>query len=216
MFFDDPKQIEAIIKKTGFSIFIFPDESTYKNLKIKTAIEIQPTEKSSITLEDLEIIKTLTKTIQTSPRIFLIKHSHLLIESALNSLLKHLEEPHENVHFAFFTHSPNILNTVKSRAHIYFHKPENPTNLRTLSEKSLKSAKSFIAANKTDLLNLSKTIKTREEALDITEAAIELLYKSYLKTGNPKLLIKLTKFLKLEENLKKNGHLRLHLVADLI
>jgi DNA polymerase-3 subunit gamma/tau len=148
----------------------------------------------------------------------LIKSSHLLTKPALNSLLKSLEEPHENVHFAFFTTDPNILPTIKSRAHHYFYrdKNENPTNLKNIPEKTLNLAKSLISADKSALLAISKTIKTREEALKITDACIELLYKSYLKTGNQKLLLKLTKFLKLEENLKQNGHLRLHLVADLM
>lgn len=56
----------------------------------------------------------------------------------------------------------------------------------------------------------------RPFALEVVGVAIELLQKSYLKTGNAQFLPKLQKFLKLHENLTAVGHVKLHIVADLL
>ena len=56
---------------------------------------------------------------------------------------------------------------------------------------------------------------SREKALTLTDTAIEILYKSYLKTSEEKYLRLLPKFLALAENLRANGHVKLHIVADL-
>jgi hypothetical protein len=45
---------------------------------------------------------------------------------------------------------------------------------------------------------------------------IEMLYKSYFKTKNQVFVKKIPKFLEAYSNIEKNGHLKLHLVADLI
>ena len=52
-------------------------------------------------------------------------------------------------------------------------------------------------------------------ALSILGAAIEILYKSYFKTDKDVFLKKLPKFIEAYENIDKNGHVKLHLVADL-
>lgn len=56
---------------------------------------------------------------------------------------------------------------------------------------------------------------TRAYVLQITAAAIEILYKTYFITKNPVFLQKLPKMLKLHANLRANGHIKLHIVADL-
>lgn len=87
--------------------------------------------------------------------------------------------------------------------------------------KVLALAKKLITAEPNDLIaiaeELSKTkTKPREQALSVVATAIELLYKSYFKTNNPKFLTKLPHFINLYNNLSNNGHIKLHLVADLL
>lgn len=82
-------------------------------------------------------------------------------------------------------------------------------------------AKRLVAASPKDLpeialeITKSKT-EPRATALAVTSTTIELLYKSYFKTGNPKFLTKLPGFITLYDNLSKNGHIKLRLVADLL
>lgn len=81
-------------------------------------------------------------------------------------------------------------------------------------------AKELIAAKTIDLPQVANKIASskpqpRQTALDSTSAAIEILYKSYLKTGNQIFLTKLPKFLHLHRALEQNGHIKLHIVASL-
>ena len=84
-------------------------------------------------------------------------------------------------------------------------------------------AKRIISAKNSDLPNLIKDLSNEKDfkkdarftSLQITETAIEILYKSYFATKNPAFLKKLPKLLTLHDNLKQNGHIKLHLIADL-
>ena len=55
----------------------------------------------------------------------------------------------------------------------------------------------------------------RAYALLVLATAIEMLYKSYFITGKDVFVKKLPQFLTAYENIDKNGHIKLHLVADL-
>ena len=62
---------------------------------------------------------------------------------------------------------------------------------------------------------IAKSKNARLEALEILGLTIEMLYKSYFITKKDVFLKKLPKFLSAYENISKNGHVKLHLVADL-
>ena len=62
---------------------------------------------------------------------------------------------------------------------------------------------------------MKKKDNVRAWALEILGIAIEMLYKTYLINGKDVFLMKLPKFLVAYENISRNGHVKLHLVADL-
>ena len=49
----------------------------------------------------------------------------------------------------------------------------------------------------------------------IIDAAIEIAYKSFFKTNKLQFIKKAQSLITLQENLKRNGHLKLHFIADL-
>jgi hypothetical protein len=51
--------------------------------------------------------------------------------------------------------------------------------------------------------------------MSVLETTIEMLYKSYFITKKEIFVKKIARFLEAYENLDKNGHIKLHLVADL-
>ena len=58
--------------------------------------------------------------------------------------------------------------------------------------------------------------RSRDSTLTALTLALEILEKSYYKTKNKKILDKISRFLTCYENIASNGHIKLHLVADLI
>ena len=75
-------------------------------------------------------------------------------------------------------------------------------------------------AKPADLVLIAEEIAKKKDnvrawALEILGIAIEMLYKTYLINGKDVFLMKLPKFLVAYENISRNGHVKLHLVADL-
>ena len=146
-------------------------------------------------------------------------------EKAENAFLKLLEEPADNYHFVLFTNSASaLLPTILSRGDLYIKRIKNPLNTPVDAPEMAKLyAKRIISAKNSDLPNLIKDLSNEKDfkkdarftSLQITETAIEILYKSYFATKNPAFLKKLPKLLTLHDNLKQNGHIKLHLIADL-
>ena len=223
MFFDNIKQIPEITKRTSCTIFVVPKDTT---VNLKHAIILSPTEakkSGSITVEQMRDFLALTNNRETSDRYFVISPADTMNEAAQNAFLKTLEEPKDFCHFVLLTKQPALLlPTILSRAQIFFLKSTNNLNSTpTASAKTLALAKKMISAGPLELIEISAELsknktKPREQALEVVSTVIELLYKSYFKTGNIKFLAKLPDFIKLHENLTNNGHLKLHLVADLI
>lgn len=56
----------------------------------------------------------------------------------------------------------------------------------------------------------------RQKALDMLDAAITLLYKSYFATSNPQFLKKLEDLLATEEAIRQNGNVKLQLIAGVV
>ena len=90
-----------------------------------------------------------------------------------------------------------------------------------LADRKVKDlAKKLMVARGDNLVKVAEEITAvkenkREFALLVVGAAIEMLYKSYYITKKDVFVKKLPKFLELYENIEKNGHIKLHLVADL-
>lgn len=196
------------------TLYLYPDESKATRV---------------ISVEQIREFLALTNNRETKDRFFVITPADAMNEAAQNAFLKTFEEPKDFCHFVLLTEQPGaLLPTILSRAQIFFPRLENTldtppkVNAKTpaAQAKILDQAKKLISASPRDLpalaADLAKTkTKPREQALDIVSAAIELLYKSYFKTGNAKFLTKLPAFLKLHDAIQKGGHIKLHLVADL-
>jgi len=223
MFFDDPQQIPAIAARTECSIFVLPDE---QKVELKHALVLEPSAENKTQLIGVEQIRdfiALTNSCETSDRFFIIRPADAMNEAAQNAFLKTLEEPKAYCHFVLVTkHPAALLPTILSRAQVFFLRAKNPLDIAPSAKpKIMALAKRLVVAGPKDLpaialeITKSKT-QPRETALAVVSTTIELLYKSYFKTKNPKFLAKLPGFITLYDNLSKNGHIKLHLVADLL
>lgn len=239
MFFDDPEKILEIAKNTGFSIFVINQEIKISNKKtIKTAesqavninfgdpsnvSEIE-SDHGKIKVDQIREIEDLTKTKAVKDRFIAVKQAETMNEAAQNAFLKLLEEPKEHYHFVLFTNSISaLLETILSRAEIYIMRQENPLDQPlNANEETQKLAKKLISANFQELIGLANELtdkklhkNPREDAKKVLSTAIEILYKSYFKTKNPKFLKKLAQLIECHKNITANGHIKLHIVADL-
>ena len=219
MFFEKTSDIAKIAGKCGTAIFVVPKTV---EINIRNAIVLQPEEKSVITIEQVrQVLRRLT-TKQIYEQFVVIHPAELMNEEAANAFLKNLEEPKEKVHFVLVTESPSsILPTILSRAEIYFLRQNWSVKAPIAgSEQDKALAKRLMAARPSELLAIAEEItkkrgEARGRALNILGIAIEMLYKTYLINGKEVFLKKLPRFLTAYENIAKNGHIKLHLVADL-
>ncbi len=223
MFFDNLEQIPIIASKTNCTIFVVSPET---RPRLKHALYIEPSDAkktSVISVEQIRELIGMTGNRETSDRFFVITPADTMNEAAQNAFLKTFEEPKQHCHFVLLTEQPALLlPTIRSRAQIFFPKVEHtldqPPSARA---EFIALAKRFIATKPNDLLTLAEELskvktKPREHAQEVIATTIELLYKSYFKTGNVKFLSKISNFIKLYDSLASNGHLKLHLVADLL
>lgn len=223
MFFEKNQQIPQIIQHTECSIFALPPDV---KLKLPNAIYLRPSDDKKtpiISVEQIRDFCTLTTNRETRDRFFVITPADAMNEAAQNAFLKTLEEPHPFCHFVLITTQPNLLlPTIQSRSQIFYpHLQDTLEQPPNFKPKTLGLAKKLIAATPAQLVDLANELtksktQARESTLEAVSAAIELLYKSYFKTGNQKFLTKLNNFLTLHKNLSQNGHIKLHLVADLL
>ena len=223
MYYDQATNLTNLVLQAGCSIF-----ATAAPLPLRPTFTISPAKgKSTISVEQIRdevLARTMTKT--KTPQIFLITPADAMTVAAQNAFLKTLEEPKENYHFVLATATPStLLPTILSRAKLYQNRPETPLDPPlNAPQKALEAARSLIKAKPAEMPALSKKLadgaKKAENqhvyALEIVDAAIEILYKSYYKTENPAFLAKLPQFLRLREALAKNGHIRLQILANLI
>lgn len=220
MFFDTLEQIPEIAKKTGGAVFVVPEAT---EVKIKNAIVLKPEEKTVITIEQIHNVLERVKVRQTCEQFIVLNPAEKLGEVAANALLKRLEEPGDRVHFVLITAAPSlILPTILSRTAIYFWRG-NGVNFKKIGadEKTVALAKRLMVAKPAELPALAEEIAkkkggVRAYALKVVGAAIEMIYKTYFLTEKQVFLQKLPRFLTLYDNLAKNGHIKLHIVADLI
>ncbi len=227
MFFDSPSKIPDIARKTNFSIFaIDPIEARRALEKVykSSALFLSPDEKTNkITIDMVRDFTALTGSRDMTDRFFVVLRAEALNQHAQNAFLKNLEEPKPHHHFVLVTPTPSaMLSTVLSRAQVFYLKESNSLiNPVAASDKVKNLAKRLITANTTQLIELANELSKkkdnpREHALEVVGAAIEILYKSYFATNQEKYLKKLPNLLSLYDNLSKNGHVKLHIVADML
>ena len=223
MFLEKISQIPEIVAQTGFAVFALPKEIDMSEISVPKAIIVRPDEKNSIKIEEVRRLEELTRTKQASSLVVVVYEADKFTEGAGNAFLKLLEEPVKNIHFAFLTHEPaRLLPTIRSRAHNFVLRsnakiddaPQIDAKIMELAKRLIASTPSQLSGVATDIAK-DKT-DARGKALRVVDASIQLLYKSYFKTGNTKFLDKLEKLLKAQTALASNGHIKLQLVANLI
>ena len=218
MWFDEIDQIKEIAQKNGTTIFVVPDDVP---VKIPRALILQPETKTVITIEQAREIMSRLGLKQIKDQFVLIRSADKLGLDAANALLKNLEEPGEKVHYVLITDKPSkLLPTILSRGAIYFWRNPEGFNLEIKAEEKQKIlAKKLLAAKPKELVEIAEKIaksKTaRADALEILGLVVEMLYKSYFINRKEIFVKKIPKFLTAYENINKNGHVKLHLVADL-
>lgn len=218
MYFDSEEQIKEIASRTGAALFVVPD--TVK-VEIPGALVVKPEEKASITIDQMHEMMDVLKTKQIKDLFIVIRPAEKMGLEAANAFLKSLEEPGDKVHFVLITSEPSaLLSTIRSRMAIYVLKVIDDGQIHA-DEKIKNLAKELMVARGVDLVDVAEKIAkkkegVREYALSVVGVAIEMLYKSYFLTGKIVFLQKLPKFLTLQDNLARNGHVRLQIVASLL
>lgn len=220
MFFENLNDILEISKKVGCAIFVVPEN---EKIEIKNATVLEPVSKTMITIEQVRETLGLFLTKQTRDRYILINPADKMTEEAENAILKSLEEPRDKIHFVLITSKlSKLLPTILSRAVIYFYKNGDFSfNQIQADEKTKFLAKRILVAKPNELVSLAEELTkkkdgVREYVLNILAVTIEMSYKSYFLTGKQAFLNKVPKFIKTYDNIAKNGHIKLHLVADLL
>jgi len=217
MYFDNLNKIREISLKTNCAVFVLPAEL---NVSIPRLLVLKPEEKTVITAEQVRGIISDVSKKQLDDIFIMIRPADKLSDVAANAFLKNLEEPQDKVHYLLVTDSPSkLLPTILSRAQLYFWRERISDDI-LCDEKDKTLAKKLITAKGSDLVSVADEITakkngTRAEALRIVGLAIEMLYKSYFITEKDVFIKKLPLFLRLYDNLEQNGHIKLHLIADL-
>lgn len=220
MFFDDVNKIADIAKGTGTSVFVVSDSI---EVKIPKALILRPEEKTTISIEQVRDVMQMLQKRQLEDVFVIVRPADALGSESANALLKSLEEPQSKVHFVLITNEPSkLLPTILSRASIFFLRT-GPDTVRKINadEKIMALAKKIIVAKPQELITLAdeisrKKTNVRQYALDVLGAAIEVLYKTYLINQKSVFLGKIPKFLAAYDAISNNGHIKLHLVADLM
>ena len=219
MFFSDIAEVERIASRCGTAVFVVPQEM---EVKIGRAIVLQPEEKSTITIEQVRGVLSKLSVKQVAEQYVIIRPAELLNVEAANALLKSLEEPRERVHFVLVTEQPSaLLSTILSRAEIFvLRRRREDENKIAASEKVKELAKRLMVARGAEIVTVAEEITKKKDgvrgfALEVLGAAIEMLYKSYFITGKEVFLKKVPKFLLAYDNIRKNGHVKLQIIASL-
>lgn len=220
MFFEGSGEIPKLAERSGTTIFAVGRDIP---VKIRGAIIVEPAEgKSYISIDQIREVIEMTRARQTRDRYFVFREAEKMREDAENALLKLLEEPRENYHFVLLTESPEaLLPTILSRAEIYYPKVKKVTEKAPKAEKKVleDARKLLVISAPRDFIEFSDKIHKKKDergyALEVLAVAVEIAYKSYLKTGKRGFLVKIPKLIEAHKNISSNGNVRLHLVADL-
>ena len=220
MFFDDLAEIENIGQMSGCAIFLVPNSV---EVKVKNALTVQPEERASISIDQMREVVSSLATKQLETRFVVVRPADLLSDAAENMILKNLEEPSENVHYLLVTEQPHkLLPTIRSRASFYVWRGSVPAfDKVNASEKTKQLAKELMGAKPYELVEKAENLAKKKDgaranALEILAAAIEMSYKTYFLTGKKTFLKKAEKLITAYDSIAAGGHIKLHLVADLL
>ncbi|MBR0424257.1 hypothetical protein IJI79_02050 [Candidatus Saccharibacteria bacterium] len=220
MFFENLNDISKITTKTNCAIFVVPKNT---EVVIPGAMILAPEGRQSIAIEQVHNMTDTLKTRQNFDRFIVIRPAEAMTAEAANAILKNLEEPQEKVHFVLMTDSlTRLMPTIRSRAEIYVWRGGISKISDIDADEKIKAiAKKILIAKPGDLVGIAEEIckkkdGARENALSILSTAVEMAYKSYFITGKSIFLAKIPGLLKAHESISANGHIKLHLVADLI
>ncbi len=227
MFIDSLSALPALAETTNFSIFAV--EKTEVEPLLERAWKLRnftlsPDPKTGkISIEMVRDFAALTDTKDQKDRFFIVFSAETMTPAAQNAFLKNLEEPSPRHHFVLITKTPSaLLETVLSRAQIFYLKTPGTLEQPVAADEKIKTlAKTLITADPKTLISLANDLAKHKDnprafALDVVGTAIELTYKTYFSSGEPKFLKKLKNLLTLYDNLAKNGHVKLHIVADML
>lgn len=222
---DNIEQLGAIANKSNFSIFELPKETKFEKL-FEKLLHITPEgdKTKHISIEQIRNIAQIASNKQSNELYIIIEQPELMSQNATNAFLKSLEEPGQNIHYVFLCYDAGqLLPTVRSRANNYYvkdsHKVNDPPKF---APEIIALAKEYISCKPNNIADtVEKIIKYRKDdartgATQIVNAAIELMYKSYLLTGNEAFSIKLEQLLKTKDAIDQNGHLKLQLIANML
>lgn len=219
MFFDDTREVAKIAHKNGTSIFVVPD--SYE-IEIPGAIKLEPEGKTTITIEQVRNLLMRLNMKQTNDLFVVVRPAEAMNEEAVNALLKTLEEPRDKVHFVLVTSRPSMLiQTVVSRSAVYVLRQKWGIDTPIDTSDDIRDlAKKLMIAKSADLVGLAEQLTKKRDnvrayVLEVLSVAVEMSYKSYFLTGKRVFLDKASKFITVYDNISKNGHIKLHLVADL-
>lgn len=219
------EQVESVASKVNFSIFELPKD-TDLSLIFSKSIHIVPEgdKTKHISIEQIRSITQIASNKQTSDIFIVIEQPETMSPNATNAFLKSLEEPGTNTHFVFLCHESSLLlPTVRSRANNYYLADNTKINdPPKANPEALSLAKAYISCTPSNIADIVEKITkfhkddARNGALEILNAGIELMYKSYLITGNKSFAVKLEKLLKAQDAISQNGHLKLQLIANML
>lgn len=220
MFFESVDEICGIASRVGTSVFVVPANVP---VEIKNALVLEPDGKLVITIEQVREVLARLSIRQTSDVFVVIRPAEALGLEASNAMLKNLEEPGNKVHFVLITDKLSlILPTILSRSAVYFLREKVDFDSPVEADaKVLDIARRLVVARASDLPALAEEITKKKDgvrayALAVLATAVEILYKSYLKTGKDVFLNKIPRFISTYDAIFQNGHIKLHLVADLL
>lgn len=228
MWFDNIENLPTIAAHTGFSIFELPKNIVFSQI-LPNAYHVRKTKKNEqgsgaafISIDQIRDIFPMIDAKQSQAFHIVIEEAELMNEQAINCFLKHLEEPHENIHQILLTNDLNrIIPTVRSRAQIYRLKTKTQiSDAPEIDPKILALAKEYLSCTPQQLPSFAKKLTkdskiARDKTTQVVDAAITLMYKSYFATGNQKFLDKLERLLQLQQTIT-NGNLKLQLVACML
>ena len=218
MFLDTADEIWEVLEKVAGALLVVPKGFTgqfERNGAVNVGLK---GDKKSIGVEEMRDIDGLGRT-KGEEFVVVINPAGAMTDSAQNAALKTLEEPSSRLRFLLVTNDlAAMLPTVKSRLQIYvlrqtFELRKAPSD----NAKIMELAKRLTAASMSELVGLANDLaKERERAVLVVEVAIEMLYKTYLMKQNQVFLTKLEKLFNLHNALMQNGHVKLHIVADML
>lgn len=149
-------------------------------------------------IEDTRNLNNFLSLSMSEPTLIVCKNIHSATIEALNSFLKNLEEPQDNVYFALTAPNANkVLETIVSRCSVI--KLNNSLKIENKTE-----SENFLNLKTGQKLAFFDKMKDREVAIKFIENIIFFLH-STKKINNMELLIKTL------TGLKANGNVNLHL-----